>query len=97
MGAVYNQREWFITNLDLPGHLLYEENETLYQQLWKQYFASTAIQDRVNPRLQRQFMPARYSINAKESTPPGCGLFLIIQFGRHGLYENGCDESLFYV
>ncbi|WP_333870522.1 TIGR03915 family putative DNA repair protein [Desulforamulus putei] len=60
LAAVYNQREWFITNLNLSGQLLYEENEKIYQQLWKQYFAGTAIQDRLNPKLQRQFMPVRY-------------------------------------
>lgn len=60
LAAVYNQKEWFITNWNLPENLPYEETEEIYQQLWKQYFASTAIQDRMNPRLQRQFMPVRY-------------------------------------
>lgn len=39
---------------------LLAENEQLYQQLWKKYFRSIAIRERINPRLHRQHLPRRY-------------------------------------
>lgn len=39
---------------------LMAEDEKLFQQLWKQYFKSIAIKERLNPRLQKQHMPVRY-------------------------------------
>ncbi len=36
---------------------LYEQD---FQNLWKQYFKSIAIQQRKNPKLQKQFMPKRF-------------------------------------
>jgi probable DNA metabolism protein len=36
------------------------EDEKSFQQLWKTYFRSIAIKERINPRLQRQHMPVRY-------------------------------------
>ena len=35
-------------------------DEKLFQQLWKQYFKSIAIRERLNPKLHRQNMPARF-------------------------------------
>lgn len=35
-------------------------NETMLQTLWKEYFKTLAIKERVNLRLQRQHMPKRY-------------------------------------
>lgn len=37
-----------------------DESESIYQQLWKNYFRTMAIKERINPKLQRQHMPARY-------------------------------------
>jgi len=39
---------------------LLAEHEPLFQALWKSYFKATAIQERINPRLQRRCMPRRY-------------------------------------
>lgn len=35
-------------------------DEKLFQSLWKSYFNSMAIAERINPRLQRQHMPKRF-------------------------------------
>ena len=35
-------------------------NEKLMQQLWKQYFKSMTIKERINVKLQKQHMPVRY-------------------------------------
>ncbi len=36
------------------------DDEADFQQLWKQYFRSTAIKERINLKLQRQHMPKRF-------------------------------------
>ncbi|MBD5267845.1 MAG: DNA metabolism protein [Bacteroides sp.] len=37
-----------------------DSDERLFQELWRAYFKSTAIMERLNPRKQRQDMPVRY-------------------------------------
>ncbi len=37
-----------------------DPEELLFQSLWRTYFKSTAIMERLNPRKQRQDMPVRY-------------------------------------
>jgi probable DNA metabolism protein len=47
----------------LAGQLdetLLAKDEKLFQELWKSYFDSMAIAERINPRLQRQHMPRRF-------------------------------------
>ncbi|MDR2407664.1 MAG: DUF4130 domain-containing protein, partial [Bacteroidales bacterium] len=38
----------------------YAAQESRYQELWKTFWRAVAIQERKNPKLQRQFMPKRY-------------------------------------
>ena len=60
IAAVYDKHEWFVTSI--PAKAAYDAVETQsdYSSLWKQYFNSIAIKDRINPKLQRQHMPYRY-------------------------------------
>lgn len=37
-----------------------DKDEEKYQKLWKNYFKTIAIKERINPRKQRQDMPVRY-------------------------------------
>ena len=39
---------------------LMAEDEKLFQQLWKTYFKSMTIKERINPKLHRQLLPKRY-------------------------------------
>jgi len=39
---------------------LMAEDEKLFQELWKGYFKSMAIKERINPKLHRQHMPKRF-------------------------------------
>lgn len=48
----------------------YAEDEYFYQRLWKEYFKTIAIESRLNPRLQRQFLPQRYWKYLVEVAPP---------------------------
>ncbi|MEJ7681376.1 MAG: TIGR03915 family putative DNA repair protein [Segetibacter sp.] len=49
--------------------LILDEKETLYQQLWQQYFKSVNIQARKNIKLHIQHMPKRYWKHLPEKQP----------------------------
>ena len=68
MGALYDMKN--VEYISFENHVLNEkekipdqildENELLFQQLWRDYFNSVNISERKNLRLQRQHMPKRY-------------------------------------
>jgi probable DNA metabolism protein len=60
MAAIYDQKEWVLTEMALEHSLDINEEEVFYQQLWQQYFKSIAIKNRINPKLQKRYMPKRY-------------------------------------
>lgn len=65
--ALYNGEEVIFTSgLSDLEHLACEEE---YEELWKRYFATIAIESRKNPKLQRSFMPYRYWNNLVEKQP----------------------------
>lgn len=65
--AVFAQGgSWYITHftgrdLPVPG-----VDEREYRDLWKKYFETIAIQERINPSCQKRFMPVRYWKNLTE-------------------------------
>jgi len=64
--AVYNTREWMITDItpsELPKR---SENEELYQQMWRHFLDTITIRERENLKLQRQLMPKKYWKNMAE-------------------------------
>ncbi|MDR7855302.1 TIGR03915 family putative DNA repair protein [Tissierella sp.] len=60
IGALYNGKEWIIQDIKIKDDLLLKEEEEEYQQLWKAYFKSIAIETKINPKLQKRCMPMRY-------------------------------------
>lgn len=58
--AVYNRKDWVMTQVQELDMAAAGDVEMDYQDLWKLYFKSIAIPNRVNPKLQRRMMPARY-------------------------------------
>lgn len=61
LAAIYNQKEWFVSEISLESQEIVPNNkEAAYQQLWKRYFDSIAISNRLNPKLQKSLMPVRY-------------------------------------
>jgi len=58
--AIYNCLEWIIAEVNGSVPVTLDKEEPVYQNLWKQYFKSIAIQSKINPRLQRSYMPVRY-------------------------------------
>lgn len=60
IAVMYNKKEWIIKDIDIIEELKFEKDEEMYQQLWKIYFKTIAIKNRINPRLQKRNMPVRY-------------------------------------
>jgi len=64
--AVYNTREWMITDLspsELPAR---SEGEEAYQLMWREFLDAVTIKERENLKLQRQLMPKKYWRNMAE-------------------------------
>jgi probable DNA metabolism protein len=67
-GFYYDLETVTEVTMEDDGHLLdgklderlMAEDEKLFQSLWKSYFKSMAIKERINPKLQRQHMPRRF-------------------------------------
>ncbi len=57
--AVYNQEEWQLTPLT-EQEVEVSTQEVKYQTLWKEFFSSTAVENRTNLKLQQQNMPKKY-------------------------------------
>lgn len=60
IAAVYDQHEWLVTKVTKPAQLHLAEEEVHYQELWKKFFQTIAIEERQNLDLQRRLVPARY-------------------------------------
>ena len=67
-GYYYDLKSTVEITLDYDKHLLdgkldealMAEDEKQFQELWKGYFKSMTIKERINPKLQRQHMPKRF-------------------------------------
>ncbi len=59
LAALYNCEEWILTPLADKNFVLAEQ-ETFYQNLWRDYYKTAGLPERENPKLMRQFMPTRY-------------------------------------
>jgi probable DNA metabolism protein len=59
-GAVYNKKDWLITEISEINLPQSGQHELDFQNLWKLYFKSISIENRYNPKLQRKVMPERY-------------------------------------
>ena len=63
IAVLYNKKKWIIsanTPSILSSSLLCSEEESSFQALWKTFYDNIAIKSRINPQLQKQFMPTRY-------------------------------------
>jgi len=53
-------KKWRVETVENDIGLNFSESENNTRILWKQYFDVMATEERVNPKLQRQFVPVRY-------------------------------------
>jgi probable DNA metabolism protein len=62
LAVFYNTKEWIVTPLakeKVEDFFISEENE-LYETLWKEFFKTISVENRINPKLQKRMIPARY-------------------------------------
>jgi len=53
-------KEWLLIDLKADFEPDFSDEEDSIQNLWKSFFAAVSIENRVNPKLQSQFMPKKY-------------------------------------
>lgn len=70
IAAVYDKKEWYLTDFMFPFDFSTNETESFYQDLWTRYFSHISIESRINLRLQNQFVPKRYRKHIIEFTKP---------------------------
>lgn len=58
-----NQVVFTTENITIPEN---SKDDSEFETLWKKYFRAIAIESRINPRLQKSFMPVRYWRNLTE-------------------------------
>ena len=66
IGIVYENHEWILRDLKFEKLESSDKEELFYQNLWKVFHESVAIQERSNKRLQMQHMPKKYWNNLIE-------------------------------
>ena len=66
--GVYDTKEWYITYADEVHIPAITDKEADYRRLWKTFYDTVAIQERINPRCRRQHMPKKYWKNITEMT-----------------------------
>lgn len=69
VAIVYDTNDYYLTSLSelQKDKLLSAKDSGEYEALWKQYFKSTNIKERENPRLQSRMMPKRYRNHMMET------------------------------
>lgn len=60
LAALYNTKRMLVSYMDLSDIPKRHADEIKFQSLWKNYFNHIAIKSRINPKLQKQFIPKRY-------------------------------------
>ena len=63
--------QWRIAPIDEKALPDLSEEEKLYRRMWKTYFDTVAIEERINPACQKRYMPVRYWKNLTEMRTPG--------------------------
>ena len=58
--AFASEGSWVMRSLSKDFSPLYTKDEQQYQELWRGYFRTAAIDQRRNQALQKQFIPMRY-------------------------------------
>ena len=68
IALIYDRNEYYISKLSQKQKevLMNSSDVGMYEDLWKEYFKSTNIAERENPRLQKRQMPAKYWDNMVE-------------------------------
>lgn len=60
LAVFYDKKEWYVNEFYGMKDYELDDEELLYQSLWKTFHKHIAINERINPNLQRSFMPKKY-------------------------------------
>lgn len=60
LAVVFNKKQWIMVDGVIDKVPDLDENEEVIESLWKEFFNSIAISNRINPKLQKNLMPIRY-------------------------------------
>ena len=66
IASIYNKVSWEITEMNDDMYAYLKSHNDEFEDLWRSYFKSTTIKERLNPKLQRKSMPKRYWKNLTE-------------------------------
>lgn len=66
IASLYNTKRMLLSYMDLSSIPNLHSDELRFQSLWKNYYKHIAIKSRLNPKLQKNFMPKRYWKNLTE-------------------------------
>lgn len=69
VAGVYDRKEWVLVSTDDMHIPALSEDEIAYRRLWKTFYDTIAIKERINPALRRQLMPKKYWKNMTEMQP----------------------------
>ena len=64
--AVYDCNDYIIEPVPKSANVDYSKDEALFQELWKTFFDTIAIKERVNKKLQRNLMPLHFRKHVTE-------------------------------
>ena len=67
IASIYNKVSWEIIEMNEEIYNSLKNYNDEFEDLWKNYFKSTAIKERTNPKLQKRMMPKRYWKNLTET------------------------------
>lgn len=66
IAVVYDKASWEIAEMNLDIYNSLKNYKDDFQKLWKDYFKSATIEERLNPKLQKRQIPKRYWSNLPE-------------------------------
>jgi probable DNA metabolism protein len=67
LAGVYDMKSWYLVEADELNLPDYSEDEKQWQGLWKKFYDTIAIKERVNHKLRMSLMPKRYWRNMTET------------------------------
>lgn len=70
LASVFDTERWWLVSADEIDVPEISDAEDRYQALWQTFFDTVAIEERKNPRCQRNFMPKRFWGTMCEHIPP---------------------------
>ena len=69
VAGVYDRSGWYLVSTEDMTVPALSADEVAYRRLWKTFYDTIAIKERINPNLRRQLMPKKYWKNMTEMQP----------------------------